>query len=113
MTGEINNHEFAVHLTQYQVRCRWATPLAFLNSFIRQMWRTLQSNLERTTTNVDVPGTKKEEDELQTGSSCFTSLKKMMTTQSFPSLGVQTRFPFDLGAPRQNQGAARRAGVDE
>lgn len=42
-------------------------------------------------TSVDVPGTKKEEEELQMGSSCLhVSLKKMMTTQSFPwpSLGI-------------------------
>lgn len=51
--------------------------------------------------SVDVLDMKKEEEELQMGSSCFhVSLKKMITTQSFPrpSLRIWTRFSFDLGA---------------
>lgn len=65
------------------------------------MWRGLQSNLERTMTSADVPDRKKEGEELQMGSSCFhVSLKKLITALSFsrPSLGIWTRFSFDLGA---------------
>lgn len=64
-------------------------------------------------TSVDVPDMKEEEEELQMGSSRFhVSLKKMMTTQSFrrPSLGIWTRFSFDLGASREQ---LLRSGVDK